>query len=172
MSGMCDGTKVSLAEALDKVYALLTSLGPNVILVGQRPQGDIKWLQLEQGVHYEDHIDLAEQFRSWNAKYECWNMYSLAKEAFALLNVQMHGNDSHSPLVDAQVSMRLYMEFVHNTKRLQKAVDKLQRVTRYRGFPQELLSSHQDRNIDGVCGYAFDPSRCTCQQPTLQDGGT
>jgi hypothetical protein len=158
-----------LTDALHAVHTLLRSLGSNVVLVGQKPQGDIDWLRLEQGVHYEKQIDLAEEFRCWNAKYNSWNYFSLAKEAFALLNVQMHGNESHSPLVDAQISMRLYNEFVCDPKRLKKAVAKLHRMTIYRGFPLELMAGNQVKNIDGVCGYAFDPSKCTCNQPTLRN---
>lgn len=157
-----------LADALHTVHTLLCSLGPHVVLVGQKPQGDIEWLRLKRGVHYEKHIDLAEAFRCWNAKYNSWNYFSLAKEAFGLLNVRMHGNESHSPLVDAQISMRLYNGFVRNPNRLKKAVAKLQRMTIHRGFPLELMAGNQDRNIDGVCGYAFDPSKCTCKQPTLR----
>lgn len=160
---------IPLEDALAEVYALLKSLGTDVVLVGQRPQGDIQWLKLEEGVHFAYYIDLAESFRSWNKKYNRWNYYSLAKEAFALLNVQMHGHESHSPLVDAQVSMRLYNEFVCQPKRLKKAVEKLHRMTIYRGFPEELMAANQTRNIDGVCGYAFDPSLCVCGQPTLRE---
>lgn len=159
---------MSLADALHEVHTLLCSLGSNVVLVGQKPQGDIAWLQLKQGVHYAKCIDLAEEFRCWNAKYKSWNYYSLAKEAFALLNVQMHGNQSHSPLVDAQISMRLYNEFVRDPTRLKKAVAKLQRMTIHRAFPPELMAVNRNQNIDGVCGFAFDPSKCTCNQPTLR----
>lgn len=159
---------IPLADALHRVHTLLCSLGPNVVLVGQSPEGDIKWLQLRQGVHYAQQIDLAEKFRSWNAKYNSWNYFSLAKEAFALLNVRMHGNESHSPLVDAQISMRLYTEFVREPERLKKAIAKLHRMTIYRRFPRELMAGNQNRNIDGVCGYAFDPQKCTCNQPTLR----
>ena len=99
----------------------------------------------------------------------CRYVRQTVAEAEPLILIHHWGAPRHSPLVDAQVSMRLYNEFVCQPKRLKKAVEKLHRMTIYRGFPEELMAANQIRNIDGVCGYAFDPSLCVCGQPTLRE---
>ena len=60
-------------------------LGPDVILVGQRIEKDIEWLDLKQGKDFQGTIDLAELFKSYNAHYRSYNFHSLQHEANTLL---------------------------------------------------------------------------------------
>jgi hypothetical protein len=159
---------IPLADAVERVQSLLCNLSTNVTLVGQSVQGDIDWLQLKKDIHYKNIVDLSESFKSWNARYSNWNFYSLAKEAYGLLNVRMHGASKHSPVVDAQVSMRLFMEIVAVPTKLAAAKQKLDQMTWKKLFPLELMASSQDRNIDGCCGWGFDPKKCKCGAPTLR----
>ena len=64
---------ISLEDALHQVHSLLCSLSTNVVLVGQSVQGDIDWLKLEQGVHYQGIVDLSESFKAWNPKFRNYN---------------------------------------------------------------------------------------------------
>lgn len=160
---------IPLEDALDQIHTLLCSISTNVTIVGQSVQGDIDWLKLEKGVHYNNVVDLSESFKTWNPKYRNFNFYSLAKEAYGLLGVRMHGgSQSHNPLVDAQVSMRLYNEFVAVPSKLARAKSTLVRLTRRKQFPRELMAGTFERNIDGCCGWAFNPDKCICGAPTLR----
>jgi hypothetical protein len=161
---------IPLEDALNQVYTLLRKLSTNVTIVGQSIQGDIDWLKLKKGVHYTKSVDLSQSFKTWNPRFSNYNFYSLAKEAYGLLNVRMHGaNQSHSPLVDAQVSMRLYMEIVVVPTKLAAAKKKLFRMTCSRQFPRELMANSFERTIDGCCGWGFNPEKCFCGAPTLRD---
>ena len=60
-------------------------LGPDVVLVGQRIDCDIKWLHLQQGRDYAGIIDLAEVFKAYNRRYGNYSFFSLAHEANTLL---------------------------------------------------------------------------------------
>lgn len=160
---------VPLVDALDQVHSLLRTLSTNVTLVGQSVQGDIDWMQLEKGVHYNAVVDLSESFKVWNPRYGTWMFFSLAKAAHGLLGVSMHGASKHSPVVDAQVSMRLYMEHVSIPSKLQTSKNKLAQMTFKKQFPRELMANFHERTIDGCCGYGFDPAKCICGAPTLRD---
>jgi hypothetical protein len=149
-----------LAEAVEKVRALI---GPNVVLVGQRPKGDIEWLGLKEGIDYAEAIDIGASFRTWNARYKDWNWFSLRHEAYGLLGVNM--SEHHSPVEDAQVSMRLFNRFVRDDVHGTKASTAGQKLTllRYKkAFP---ASAARIGNIDGVCGNKFNPRACICGQP-------
>ena len=61
-------------------------LGPDVVLVGQRIDCDIKWLHLQQGRDYAGIIDLAEVFKAYNRRYGNYSFFSLAHEANILLH--------------------------------------------------------------------------------------
>lgn len=160
---------VDLGDALETVRTVLSKLGANVVLVGQKPQSDIKWCQLQEGVHFKRFVDISEDFKVWNPKYGNYNYFSLAKEAFGIFGVKMHGVETHSPLIDAQISMRLFTEIVRHPSKLATAKSRLDTMTRRKLFPRELMANYASKNIDGVCGYAFDPKKCTCGQPTMRN---
>lgn len=110
---------VSKQEALAQVHALL---GPDVILVGQRPQSDIKWLQLLKHVHYSDFHDLSQTFSAFNPKFKNTSFFTLQHEASTLLNMDMSG--AHDPSEDARVSIRLYKKYALGPKSQLEAAKK------------------------------------------------
>jgi DNA polymerase III alpha subunit (gram-positive type) len=121
---------VPKAEALAQVQQLM---GPDVLLVGQSPTSDIEWLQLQKGVHFAEHFDLAQHFRAWNPKFSSFPFFSLQHEANTLLGVDMEGH--HDPSEDAQMSIRLYNRFRHASEAtIRDARNKLVRT------PQKRLS--------------------------------
>ncbi|CAF1079235.1 unnamed protein product [Adineta steineri] len=56
----------TLEEVLQKIHPLFDA---TTIIVGQRPQGDIKWLKLQKDVHYSQIIDLSEWFKAYNIRF-------------------------------------------------------------------------------------------------------
>ena len=144
---------------------LLGFLGPKVILVGQKPQKDIAWMELKRGVHFAAYVDLSEKFRVWNPRYSNYMYFSLAKAAYGLLGKRMHGSDAHSPVTDAEVSMELFEKFVKNKSKTAAAKTKLKLMTFRRMFPQSLMASARPKSIDGVCMNAFNAKECFCGQP-------
>ena len=74
---------VSQERVEQEVRALL---GPDVVLVGQRIDSDIKWLHLQQGRDYAGFIDLADLFKAYNRRYGSYSFFSLAHEANTLLH--------------------------------------------------------------------------------------
>ena len=93
-------------------HSLLIGLGNNVTLVGQRIDGDISWMQLKKGVHYAKVVELSEEFRTYNERFNDYTYYSLAKEVYGVFGHLMHDDRNHNPLEDAQFSMKLYVECV------------------------------------------------------------
>lgn len=75
-----DGERLSVV--LREVKALL---GPDVVLVGQGVDSDIKWLQLEKGTDYDSVVDLAQMFKAYNSRYRNYSYYSLSHEANTLI---------------------------------------------------------------------------------------
>ena len=71
-----------LADVIEEVKALL---GPDVVIVGQRPEMDINPLKLKEGVHYKESVELGEMFKTYNSYYKDYNYYSLKHEADTLL---------------------------------------------------------------------------------------
>jgi RNA exonuclease 4 len=116
-------------QTQDAVFQKVRSyLHERVVLVGQAIGNDIEWLGLEKGVHYSRTIDLAEEFKSWNKKYQRHDRFSLAQAAFGLCGGLKIQNGSHSPIEDAQIPMRLYREWVKR-RASTKAANKLQITT-------------------------------------------
>lgn len=160
-----------LASVLREIYALL---GPHVVIVGQRPQGDIEWLQLQEGVHYKRFVNIAESFKMWNPRYSNWTYFSLGKTAYGLLGINMHQKGSgshHDPVQDAKISIRLYNKFIAagpTSHQLQKARTKLSSMTLRRAFPASLMAKNRNAPIDGVCSGKFSPENCICGQPIVR----
>jgi len=159
---------VPLDEALKRVHSLLIGLGNNVTLVGQRIDGDISWMQLKKGVHYAKVVELSEEFRTYNERFNDYTYYSLAKEVYGVFGHLMHDDRNHNPLEDAQFSMKLYVECVSNPQKLKMAKNLLRQMSYRKEFPRVLMAGNQERNIDGCCGWGFDPKKCLCGAPTLR----
>lgn len=144
-------------------------LGPDVVLVGQSPQGDVKWLGLREGVDFKRLIDLAQCFEVYNEAYGTFSRFSLAKTAYCLLGVLMHqAGSSHDPAVDAKISIRIYNQFVvPGPEQLTRAKNKLKRMMMNKAFPSSLMAKNRNKSIDGVCCHKFNARFCFCGQPTL-----
>ena len=155
----------TLDQALRDVRSFL---GPNVVIVGQRPQGDVKWLQLMEGVDFKRMIDLAECFKMWNSYYGTYSYFSLAKTAYCLLGIVMQqAGTSHDPVEDAKISIRIYNRFVApGSSHEARASEKLKKMMLAKGFPSCLMGKNRNIPIDGVCSHKFNASRCFCGQVT------
>ena len=157
--GDLDNAK-SLETVLTQVYALLS---PDVTLVGQAIAGDIGWLQLKEGVHYKNAIDLAEVFATYNHRYKNMSYFSLQHEANTLLGgAGMIASGSHNPANDAIASIRLYKKYCVESPHLLASAK--QQLLRNRP-PPNFRKQHNYR-YEGVCMAAFFPDKCTCGQPT------
>ena len=157
--GDLDNAK-SLQTVLAQVYALLS---PNVTLVGQRIAGDIAWLQLKEGVHYKDVIDLAQVFAAYNHRYKNMNYFSLQHEANTLLGgAGLIDSGPHNPANDAIASIRLYKKYcVESPHLLASAKQQL-----LQSRPPPNFRKQYNYRYEGVCLAAFFPKKCTCGQPT------
>ncbi len=100
---------ISLEEAKARVYALL---GSDVILVGQGVENDIRWLGLQQGVHYSRAEDLSEHFKVYNPKYANWNFFSLRHEADVLLGSTSSGSHDASQDAIVCILVRIPLRFI------------------------------------------------------------
>ena len=79
-------------ESLESVIAEVKALlGPDVVLVGQRAEYVVEWLQLREGVDYKRMEELAELFKTYNPRYRDHNYYSLKHEANTLLHTGAFG---------------------------------------------------------------------------------
>ena len=143
---------------LAETHALL---GSDVVLVGQHPASDIKWLQLQKGVHYKEVIDIAHFFKRYNSRYRNSSFRSLQHTAQVLLGMDMSG--SHSASNDALASMKLYRLYTEATPEQQKSmVNKV-----HAGRQATSVAKQHNYNIDGVCLAAFNKTSCTCNDPIL-----
>ena len=150
----------SLDAVLAQVHALLS---PDVTLVGQAVANDIKWLQLDQGVHYKDVVDLSEVFATYNPRFQNTSYFSLQHEADTLLGgVAMIGTGPHDPANDALACIRLHKKYCIKSPHLLASAK--QQLLRNRP-PPNFRKQHNYR-YEGVCMAAFFPAKCTCGQPT------
>lgn len=137
------------------------ALGPDVVLVGQHPASDIKWLQLQQGVHFKEVIDIAHFFKRYNSRYRNYSFCSLQHTAQVLLGMDMSG--AHSATNDALASMKLYRLYTEAPPDQQKSM-----VTKVHARRQAIsVAKQHNYNIDGVCLAAFNKNSCTCHDPIL-----
>lgn len=151
---------ISFGEARD---VLCSILGDDVCLVGQAIQADIEWMDLQQGVHYCTAIDLARMFRSYHERYKNFVYFSLRKLVYALFDEDIQCKE-HDPVIDANYSLRIYAEYVRESK-VSDAVEKLQSMTTNRMFPDDMMARNA-KTFNGICSFAYDPLRCFCGQPT------
>ena len=157
--GDLDNAK-SLETVLAQVYALLS---PDVTLVGQRIEGDIAWLQLKEGVHYKNVIDLAEVFAAYNPRYKNTSYFSLQHEANTLLGgAALIDASPHNPANDAIASIRLYKKYCVESQHLLESAK--QQLLRNR--PPPSFAKQHNYRYEGVCLAGFYPAKCTCGQPT------
>ena len=150
----------SLDAVLAQVHGLLS---PDVTLVGQAVANDIAWLQLVQGVHYKDVVDLAQIFATYNPRYKDTSYFSLQHEADTLLGgVAMIGTGPHDPANDAMACIRLHKKYcVESPLLLESAKQQLLEKRPPRSF-----SKKNDYRYEEICLAAYFPEKCCCGQPS------
>jgi len=148
-----------LLEVLSDTYSIL---GPDVVLIGQHPESDIKWLQLKQGVHFKYAVDIAHFFKKFNNRYNKYTFRSLQHTAQALLSEDLSG--SHSAYTDAMASMKLYTMYMRADDSERKAMVNKVHV----GRPMISVAKRHGYLIDGVCLAGFNRSYCTCDDRILR----
>merc|ERR1711871_1118808 len=158
----------TFTEVRAKVIDILG--GPDAVLVGQSIFGDVDWMKLEQGRDFGHTVDLLHCFKHYFRAATKWCYYSLAQEAWALLGIEMHGeNEAHNPQQDAQVSMRLFKLFHEHGEegspqeeaRLDKLRKRLKVLRMRKLFPPR---PPKRVHIDGVC--MVKNHQCICGQPS------
>ena len=153
----------SLDAVLAQVHGLLS---PDVTLVGQAVASDIKWLQLVQGVHYKDVVDLAQIFATYNPRFKNTSYFSLQHEADTLLGgVAMIGTGPHDPANDALACIRLHKKYCIESPHLLASAK--QQLLRNRPPPSP--AKQHNYRYEGVCMAAFFPEKCICGQPTKRN---
>ena len=85
ITGVSEGDLDDGQRLSDVIAEVKRLLGPDVVLVGQSVNSDIKWLQLEEGIDYARKVELADMFRTYNPRYGTYSMFSLSFEANTLL---------------------------------------------------------------------------------------
>mmetsp|Transcript_33126 Transcript_33126/g.102864 ORF Transcript_33126/g.102864 Transcript_33126/m.102864 type:complete len:225 (-) Transcript_33126:20-694(-) len=148
---------VPLAEA---VAELRRRLPKDAILVGQQPDGDVAWMQLERGVDFADSLDIAEIYRGFNPRYGNFSYHSLQHEAQVLLG-RPPPQGAHDPAWDAQVSVELYEKA--RTASPEVLGQMRQELIRVRPAPS--IAKLHNYVMDGVCMAKFMPKLCICGAP-------
>ena len=71
-----------LADVIRDVKAILSS---DAVIIGQRIQSDIKWLELKEGIDFKFGVDLGQFFKTYNPRSGSYTYFSLRHEATTLL---------------------------------------------------------------------------------------
>ncbi|ORY00565.1 hypothetical protein K493DRAFT_312775 [Basidiobolus meristosporus CBS 931.73] len=152
-------------EPLEVVLRDLYSFLPtNSILIGQAIDGDISWLELKQGVHFKERVDLAEEFATRHPVYGSMMYYSLAHTSRVLLGYEcFESGGSHSAANDAKASMMLYKEYII-PKKAKYARHILSVATR----PLPSIAKRMNYRCDDVCMAAYMPKFCFCGTASKQ----
>lgn len=144
---------------LEQVVGMLRAqqlFAPDVILVGQSIEGDIKWLGLQQGVDYAGAYDLAELFSiptKPGSKFP-FIKFSLRHEVLHLLEIDIQ-ETVHSPAMDALYSMKLFNRYANADENYLRAVkDTLRRAPKKPSFAKE------NPVVDGVCMSGGPACKC------------
>ena len=73
-------------------------------------------MNLQKGKDFKEMIEIEEKFKVYNKKYQNYNYFSLAKEAYCLLKWGEDDIFSHNPIKDSYAVIDLYMNFIHKKK--------------------------------------------------------
>ena len=143
-------------RTLDETRALLKQKLPtDSILVGQNIQSDIEWLQLEQGLDFEDNIDLSEVFCGYKSKFRKITYHSLVHEANVILGTNVDPSLEHDPAKDAKYSVQLWQKASRDYQK--KNIEKPH-------FLEENLKEHLQNSKLAFCSTGFFP-------PSREPGG-
>ena len=150
---------VSLEEAIEM---LKSHLPKDAILVGQKVDSDITWMQLKQGEDFADFVDLSEVFKGYNVKYKEAQYHSLLHEARILLNLpDLDTAGEHDPAIDARLSVQLW-------EKVKSRPDQLGEMRQRLIHSRTKMSVKKRLNYqyEGVCLASFYPEKCICGMPT------
>eukprot|EP00930_Biecheleria_cincta_P059508 TRINITY_DN45227_c0_g1_i1.p1 TRINITY_DN45227_c0_g1~~TRINITY_DN45227_c0_g1_i1.p1 ORF type:complete len:175 (-),score=30.60 TRINITY_DN45227_c0_g1_i1:545-1069(-) len=89
---------MSLEDAVKKLKEVLPK---DATLVGQNIESDVAWMNLTRGVDYAQHVDIAQFFKGYNARYGTYSVHSLQHEASVLLG-KSPPTCAHDPVWDAK----------------------------------------------------------------------
>jgi hypothetical protein len=161
---------VPLQQAKDELHSRLSELGggDRVVLVGQAPQGDIQWMDLEEGVHYKRAVDLSEVFKH---EGRFFNLLHVAKVALKLKPKQ----GPHSSLEDAQLSIAVFkVSLKESDAGFSKLKQKIAAAKQSLNVVRRLGHDHAAWN--GVCMSGYNRKFCKCGSELLsahqQSGGS
>ena len=146
---------VSLEEAIE---ILKSHLPKDAILVGQKVDSDITWMQLKQGEDFADIVDLSEVFKGYNARYGNYSYHSLLHEAMILLNLpDLDTGGEHDPAIDARLSVQLWEKVKSRPDQLREM-----RQSLIRNRPKMSAAKRLNFRYEGVCMAKFYPAKCIC----------
>lgn len=146
-----------LEEALVALKSKLRET-QDAVLVGQHPDGDIEWMQLERGRDYACSFDISDVFKGYNHKFGTYSYHSLQHEAEVLLHRSARAGGPHDPVWDAQMSVELYK--LARSSSLQEVEHMRQQLINVRPAPS--IAKQFDYQLDGVCMAKFMPKMCIC----------
>ncbi|CAF5106523.1 unnamed protein product [Rotaria sp. Silwood1] len=109
-------------------------------------------------------IDLSDWFKVYNPRFGSMNFFSLAHEAWILLNIDLNAQNGHLAMEDAKAAMQLYIKYKDNEKGKEDARRRLLK-TRPRMTPAKACNY----NYEGVCLAGFFKQMCTCNRPSLSN---
>ena len=136
------------------VYSICT---PTTTIVGQSPGGDLVWLGLKQGLHYNTVVDISLFFSTYNERYKSTMKYSLQNTAAALLKMDMAG--AHSAKNDSIAAVSLYNLWIGSNENQKKDMLRTLETTQH---PPSVTKAH-NHMIDGVC-MTHKPKLCWCKE--------
>uniref|UniRef100_A0A7S2AX29 Exonuclease domain-containing protein n=1 Tax=Alexandrium andersonii TaxID=327968 RepID=A0A7S2AX29_9DINO len=148
---------VSFGTAVTEVRRRLPK---DAVLVGQKLDSDIAWLQLIPGEDFAVSIDIAEIFRGFNQRYGNFVFHSLQHEAQVLLG-KSPPQDAHDPAWDAQASVELYIKAKGASP---GDLDEMRQLL-IRIRPTPSIAKRYNYVLDGVCMAKFMPKLCVCGAP-------
>lgn len=153
-----------LEKVLRQLHCLLAEFNHGyrfgVTIVGQSLIMDLIWTELNQGVHYNRAIDIAQLFKTKAERWSKPTYYSLRQAAWGLMGCDMNG-DFHDPTEDARVTMQLYRECCLEGHVLEQCKQRLQELKWKKKFPDFKV-----RTQFYQCSGMYNPSRCHCGQET------
>lgn len=148
---------ISLETSIKQLKAVLPN---DAVLVGQKPESDVEWMQLEQGVDYARIVDISLLFRGYNPWFGNHVFHSLQHEARVLLG-KLPSGSAHDPVWDAQVSVELYNKAITAAPEELHAMQQMLIGER----PLPSIAKLYSFQMDGVCMARFKPQMCICGAP-------
>jgi hypothetical protein len=152
-------TAVELETAIEMTRRELEAR-TDVLLIGHGLARAARAMQLSAGKEYRVGVDLIEQLRTWNRRFEHWNYYALPKICFVTgAGVPRDSRDR------ALAMLAVYEYLVGGPFMLSGVKQRLQQLQYGRGFPPAVAAKPEAP--EGVCVWAYRDDLCVCGQPTL-----